>query len=172
MNNDFDLHALFRALDEQRRAQSLTWAGLTRAVNRSAERPQMRHPLATSTIKGLGTKRVAEADGVLQMLVWLGRSPESFVPDHNGLHPQAGRLPDVGAERILRFDLPAIYTAMRQKREAGGLTWADVARAIGGCTPAMLTRYSRHGRTGFPDVMRVTRWLGQPVVRFTRVVLR
>ena len=74
---DVDLRALYEALDEQRRARDLTWAGVTAGVNR--HRTQLR-PIAQSTITSLKEKRSVEGDGILQMLLWLGRTPESFVP--------------------------------------------------------------------------------------------
>ena len=35
--------------------------------------------VSSSTVARLRTGHIAEADGVLQMLRWLGRAPESFV---------------------------------------------------------------------------------------------
>jgi hypothetical protein len=75
---DFDLKALYVALDEQRQARGLTWAQATREIN-AVGPPAPRHPIATSTITGLRTKTMAEGAGVLQMLRWLCRAPESFV---------------------------------------------------------------------------------------------
>jgi hypothetical protein len=75
---DFDLKALYLALDVQRQMRGLTWAQATREINSVGPIPQL-HPIATSTITGLRTKDVAEGAGVLQMLRWLGRAPESFM---------------------------------------------------------------------------------------------
>ncbi len=58
---DFDLNALYRAIDERRRAGGLTWAAVARDINGAAPGP---HPIAVSTITGLRTKAVAEGDGV------------------------------------------------------------------------------------------------------------
>src|SRR4030095_10440660 len=75
---DFDLNALYQALDAQRQSRGLTWAQATGEMSRVG--PVIRrHPIASSTITGLRTKGLAEADGVLQMLRWLGRAPESFM---------------------------------------------------------------------------------------------
>jgi hypothetical protein len=57
--NDFDLKALFAALDAQRQARGLTWAQATRDINPVGPAVP-RHPIATSTITGLRTKAVAE----------------------------------------------------------------------------------------------------------------
>jgi hypothetical protein len=80
---DFDLKALHSALDAQRQARGLTWAQASGEINRVGSWPA-RHPIATSTITGLRTKALAEGAGVLQMLRWLGRAPESFM---QGLSP-------------------------------------------------------------------------------------
>ena len=77
---EFDVDALYAALDAQRQARGLTWAGLAREINRQFERVPVR-AISVSTITGMRKRRVIEGDGVLQMLRWLGRTPESFVPD-------------------------------------------------------------------------------------------
>jgi hypothetical protein len=66
LSGDFSLEALHAALDAQRRARGLTWSAALREISRVSERPGRR--LSLSTLKGVGTRRVAEGDGVLQML--------------------------------------------------------------------------------------------------------
>ena len=73
------LQALYDALDEKRRAAGLSWAGATHAINRFG--PD-RRAIASGTITGIRNKRVAEGNGVLHMLLWLDRTPESFVPGY------------------------------------------------------------------------------------------
>ena len=85
-STDFSLEALFHALDAQRLERGLTWAEVTREINRESERSPL-HPVHASTVKATRTQRVAEADGILQMLLWLRRSPESFTP---GFSPSRG----------------------------------------------------------------------------------
>jgi hypothetical protein len=162
---DFALRALYRALDQRRRERQLTWSALAAEVNR--HRTTLR-PIAVSTIKGLETKLNAEGDGILQMLLWLGRSPESFVPSI--AHPDAerNRLPDLKRGQILRWDTPALYRALDLRRREDGLTWPDIARAVGS-TPAMLANLQKGPRTNFPQVMRLVSWLDQPAVTFTRI---
>ena len=43
-----------------------------------------------------------------------------------------------------------------------------VARQVGGFSPGMLTNPAKGGRTGFPGVMRMVRWLDQPAAAFIR----
>src|SRR6185369_5083043 len=75
--SDFDLQALYAALDEQRRGRQMTWSEVAAEVNQ--HRTRLR-PIAVSTIKSLEHKPRGEGDGILQMLVWLRKTPESFVP--------------------------------------------------------------------------------------------
>ncbi len=162
---DFDLKALYEALDEQRRSRDMSWAAAAREINRFKTGG---HPIASSTMTGLRNKRVAEGDGVLQMLLWLHRTPESFVagiPDAGG---ERYRLRDVGLDKILRWDTPALHAALNRQRQARGMTWQEAGREVGGFTAAMLTNLAKGGRIGFPGVMRIVRWLGQPATIFTR----
>src|SRR5262249_1604334 len=148
-------------------ARGLSWAQLTREVNRSRRQG---HPIASSTLTGLATKSVAEGDGVLQMLVWLDRTPESFVPGLPDPDGAAFRLARVAAAQLLRWDKEAVYAGLDGGRAARGMTWSAVAREIGGFTPAQLGSMNKGSRVGFPGVMRIVRWLGQPAASFTRIV--
>ncbi|MGA7622113.1 MAG: hypothetical protein WB630_00080 [Candidatus Acidiferrales bacterium] len=99
-STDFSLSALYEALDAQRQARGLSWAQVTREMNRQSERTSL-HPLSSSTVKGVGTSTVAEGDGVLQMLLWLNRSPESFLPGHLESEGDKTRLPEISCHQIL-----------------------------------------------------------------------
>jgi hypothetical protein len=166
MDHDFDVRALYDALDAQRRARDLTWAQVTREVNQ--HRTRLR-PIAQSTITGLETKQGGEGDGVLQMLLWLGRTPESFVPAIPDANAPRYRLPQVTTGEIVRWDTRALFEALDRERQQRGWTWMALARDIGGFTPSMLTNLATGPRTGFPRVMRLVRWLAEPAVTFTRV---
>jgi hypothetical protein len=67
----------------------------------------------------------------------------------------------------LRFDTQKLHAAVNAQRVARGLTWQHVANEIG-LGQTTLTHLSKGGRTGFPHVMRITRWLGRPAAEFTR----
>lgn len=166
---DFDVDALHTALDGERRARGLSWQQLAREISAQFGRAGWR-PIAASTLSGMRGKRVIEGDGVLQALRWLNRTPESFVPGHTPAADEA--LPHVEPDGILRFDAVAIYKALDQQRIARGLSWPQLAREIGGVAPAGLTRLANGGRVGFPEVMRVFRWLGRPAASFTRAASR
>jgi hypothetical protein len=164
-HSDFDLRALYDALDEQRRLRGMGWAAVTREINRFKTEG---HPIATSTITGLKNKAVGEGDGILQMLLWLRRTPESFVPGFEEADAERFRLRELEREQTLRWDTKALHSALNAQRQARGMTWKEVAKEIGGFTPGMLTNLAKGGRTGFPGVMRIVRWLGQPAAGFTR----
>src|SRR6185436_813574 len=131
---DFDLKALYEALDTQRREKGLTWAAATREINRFKTAG---HPIATSTITGLKDKAAGEGDGILQMLLWLGRTPESFVPDIEEPNADRYRLRVVDQQQTLRFDAKALHAALDAQRKSRDLSWDDVARQLRGFTPAM-----------------------------------
>ncbi len=165
-SDDFNLRALFDALDSRRQERQMTWAEVAREVNRFRT---TRRPIAASTMIGLRDKASAEGDGVLQMLLWLGRSPESFVRGAADCDAKRFRLPDVTTGQIVRWDTRALFDALNQGRTDRGLTWPQLAREIGGFTPGMLTNLAKGGRIGFPRVMRLVRFLDRPAVEFTRI---
>src|SRR5262249_39951202 len=113
---DFDIVALHTALDAKRTERGMSWKDVADEVNRAGERYDV-HPISPSTISGIKDNRWGvEGDGVLQMLLWLERTPESFVPSHPGaIHPDAV-LPRVTDNKILRFDVPAIYLKLDSQR--------------------------------------------------------
>jgi len=165
---DFDLKALYAALDAERTARGLTWTQATREINSVGPIPQ-RHPIATSTITGLRTKNVAEGAGVLQMLRWLRRAPESFM---SGLPPAlaVSTLPPADVREVLRFDTNKLYESLDLRRRARGLTWQEVTGETG-VPESHIRGLKKGGRTGFPGVMRLTRWLQQPASEFVRMSL-
>ena len=162
---DFSLEALFHELDAQRLDRGQSWAEATREINREHERASFR-PLSTSTVKATRTQLIAEADGVLQMLLWLRRSPESFMPDASPSEDVRSSLPTVPAYRILRFDTKKLHAALDTKRREKDLTWAALARELG-VGPSSLTQLGKGGRTSFPQVMRMVGWLERRAAEFT-----
>src|SRR5262245_56171570 len=167
MTRDFSLAALHAALDRERQARGLTWAEVTRQINAVGPQPA-RHPIAASTIAGLRTKTLAEGAGVLQMLRWLGRSPESFIDGCPADVLAASALPDGGSHRVLRFDTRKLHDALDTERRARKLTWPDVARETG-VAASHARGLARGGRTAFPAVMQLTGWLRRPVADFVRL---
>jgi len=163
---DFDLFALYEAVDKRRREREMSWTSVAREVNRFRT---TRRPIAVSTITGLRTKSDCEGDGILQVLLWLGRTPESFVSSFKDSDSECFRLPNLTTGQILRWDAGALFQALNAQRLQRQLTWSEVARELKGFTPGMLTNLSKGGRIGFPRVMRLVQWLGKPAVTFTRI---
>ena len=124
---DFDLRALYEALDEQRRTRQLTWKALTDEVNR--HRTTLR-PISTSTITGLKDKPAGEGDGILQMLIWLRRTPESFVPGMVDPRSSCFMQPDLDSGQIRRWNKRALYAALDERRRAQSKTWDELATEI------------------------------------------
>ena len=170
---DFSLRALYNALDEQRIARGLSWAEATRQMNGLAD-PSNRHAaskghaLSASTVRATRIRTMAEGDGVLQMLRWLNRSPESFLPNCDLANATPAQLPDVPPGGVLRFDTKQLYSAINARRQEQNMTWRDAACQIG-VAAASLQHLSRGGRTSFPQVMRILHWLGRRAAEFTRI---
>jgi transcriptional regulator with XRE-family HTH domain len=164
---EFSITALYEALDEARLARGLSWQAVSREVSARFVGVQQTRAVSASTITGLRSRPRVEADGVLQMLLWLGRTPESFTTGVYATEIASAQLEHVGPGRILRFDTKAVYAALDAVRLERKLTWKQVADEIGGIAPSSLTRFAEGGRTTFPDIMRVAAWLGRPVASLT-----
>ena len=113
LHHDFDLRALYEAIDGRRRERSMSWSAVAREVSRSTKRG------AVSTITGLRDRRLAEGDGVLSMLLWLGRTPESFVLGNTDADADRFRLPDPPDHRVLRWDTRALFLALNANGWSG-----------------------------------------------------
>ena len=164
------MDALCAALDDARTARGLTWTDLLAELNAPFKFvPSV--PTSLSTIRGMGGKASVTSAVVLQVLRWLGRSPESFCegrPPASGADASAEALPDVGAQRVLRFDTKGLHAALDEARRERGLTWRHVAGELPGFMESMLANLVTGPAIGFPRVMRVTQWLGRPAAEFMR----
>jgi hypothetical protein len=163
----FSLDALYSALDAERSARGMTWLEVTREINDLFRNVPAR-PISSSAVTGMRGRRALEGNGVLQMLVWLGRTPESFTSGQDRVAREDEILPRVGPSQILRFDTRAISAALDAQRAERGMLWREVAAEIGGVTATSLTRLAHGGRVGFPDVMSIVEWLARPAASFTR----
>ena len=165
---DFDVGALFDALDLRRSTSGWSWRQLVDAIwAESAELNDRRHdhPIAVATVTGMRKRNDVSCQHALFMLRWLGRAPEEFIAD-----PAAGTagsgLPTAGPDRRLRWDLGALYEAMDARRRHENLTWNALA-ALLGCTPSQLTGIKRaRFAIGMRLAMRITQWIGRPAAEF------
>ena len=64
-----------------------------------------------------------------------------------------------------------LYDAVNAVRGEGQLSWLAAADDIG-LPVAVVSNLSRGGRTAFPQVMRLVRWLRRPAAEFVRVADR
>lgn len=164
---DFDLRALAAALDAQRMARGLSWSEVASEMRGAKGRKG--RPLSASTIKAIGSRPVAEADGVLQMLRWLTRPAESFIAGHRAR--EGAQSPEVPDDKIPRFDTRRLFVALDSQRSSRRMTWEQVATETGWPVSG-LKRLSQGGRTVFPAVMRLAAWLNQPAANFIRLADR
>jgi hypothetical protein len=163
----FNMRAFYAEFDEQRRARGLSWTQLAAEINRPFETtPSI--PISPATLRDMLKKRSVTSAVVLQVLRWLGRTPESFLTDPTRSVTEGEQLPEAGLDRILRFDTRAIYEALELERRKRGLSWQEVANELPGFTTSMLTNLASGPLIGFPRVMTLTQWLGDPVAAFVR----
>ena len=99
MSSDFDVNQLYNALDHQREARGLSWAGVAKEIE------SLFTKVSPSTISGIRDKQVVEGDGALQILLWVGKSPESFVPGFEANTKHELVAPE---NAVLRFDVKKI----------------------------------------------------------------
>jgi len=155
---DFDIEALFDALDRQRRSRGLTWHGVAEELwNQSAILNVQRddHPIATTTLTGM----------VKRMDISCQHALFSFIPGSTA-DPEKTALPVAGPDRRLRWDLKKTHVAIDTARRARNLTWPQLADALH-CTPSQLTgiRTARFA-IGMRLAMRIVVWLDRPASDF------
>jgi hypothetical protein len=164
--NDFDMKALYDALDAERQARGMTWAQVTAAINVPFRYAPSR-PFSASTVTGIRGKRSVTSAVVLALLRWLGRTPESFVPGHLTTDEASEQLPEVPDRQVMRVDTRALHAALNASRLERGMTWNQVASELRDTQAAQLTNLASGPLIGFPQLMRITQWLKMPVARFT-----
>ncbi len=164
---NFDMNALQAALDAERRARHLSWTELIAEINQPF-RGTSSIPISVTTIRNMAAKRSVTSAVVLQILRWLGRTPESFLSGRNIAAPASEMLPAPGPSRILRFDTCAMHAALNAERVRRGMTWRQVADELPGFTESMLTNLAAGPLIGFPRVMMITQWLCRPAASFVR----
>jgi hypothetical protein len=100
----------------------------------------------------------------LTILRWIRRAPEEFL---TGPVVDVGetRLPEVGADSRLRWDLSQVHAALNQRRRERGLTWAQLAEELN-CTPSRLTNLRTARLADMDLTMRVAQSLRQPAAHF------
>jgi hypothetical protein len=163
----FDINLLQAALEAERCARGLSWTALTAAINEPFKgTPSI--PISVTTLRSMHAKRSVTSAVVLQVLRWLGRTPESFLSGPQAAPFLSETLPGGGPSRILRFDTHAMHAALNVERVRRGMTWKQVAKELPGFTESMLTNLATGPLIGFPRVMMIPQWLGLPAANFVR----
>lgn len=162
----FDMGALAEALDAERVGRGLSWVEMVAEMN-VVFQGTTSIPVAVTTVRGMRGKRSVTSAVVLQVLGWMGRTPESFL--EGAAEGDGERLPESGPGRVLRFDTHAMYEALNERRLERGITWRRVAADLPGFTQGMLTNLAEGPLIGFPRVMLIPQWLGVAAARFVRV---
>ena len=151
---DFDVIALWEAVDAQRCAQGMTWGGVTRTLNWMSQ----------ATIQRMRERGTATCNHVLPMIQWVARTPESFTVDPGGAVHEL--LPDPqGHWRWwwLHHDLASEVDMQRQDRDT---TWKQVADEMN--VPVAAIRGLTKLRYG-PSIglaMIAARWLQRSAASF------
>ena len=123
-NSQFDLDALADAIDAQRSARGLTWKQVTEEVRprRLDPVPLDEHPMSSSAIASMRKKRFANSAIVLQVLLWLDRTPESFLAGNIGPARPGEALTRCEPGMTLRFDALGMHQAVDERRRQRGIT--------------------------------------------------
>ena len=165
---DFDIAALFEALDSQRRNRALSWQGVAQELwDQSAVLNKRRndHPISASTLTGMAKRRDTSCQHALFMLRWLRRAPESFMPGST-VDAQRTALPLVGPDQRLRWDLQRLYEALDSRRRERNFTWPQLAHELP-CSPSQLSGIKRaRFAIGMRLAMRIVTWLDRPARDF------
>jgi hypothetical protein len=165
---DFDIVALFDALDSQRRNCALSWQGVAQALWKQSAVLNARrddHPISASTLTGMAKRRDTSCQHALFMLRWLGRTPESFIPGSTA-HAKRTALPFVGPDQRLRWDLQRLYDALDSQRRERGLTWPQLAHELQ-CSRSQLSGIKRaRFAISMRLAMRILTWLDRPAREF------
>jgi hypothetical protein len=165
---DFNIAALFEALDLQRRNRALSWQGVAQELwdqSKALNAKREDHPISASTLTGMAKRKDTTCQHALFMLRWLGREPESFIP---GAKTDTKRtaLPAAGPDKRLRWDLQKLYDSLDAQRRERDLPWPQLAHELR-CTPSQLSGIKRaRFAISMKLAMRIVHWLGCPARDF------
>jgi hypothetical protein len=167
IKGNINLKHIYNAIEKRRLFLGISWSEA--ALQVSPKTPGGRS-IALSTIKGLNNRKIVEGDGVLQMLLWLNKTPESFIVGFENSNADCYKLPYVPEGRVLRWNTQALYLSLKDRCENDGISWKEAASQIGGYSVSMLTNLKNVTRVSFPNVMNIVTWLDQPAVTFTHIL--
>jgi len=159
---------MYEAMDRQRIARGLSWRQVADQLwEQSAELNRRRadHPISPSTITGIAKRGDTTCQHALFFLRWLDRTPESFLTTPPA-ETNATRLPAIGPDKRLRWNLVSLYDALDARRRERQLTWKDLARQLR-CGESQLAgiRTAKYA-IGMRLAMKIVVWLEQPAAAF------
>ena len=140
---DFDIDALYAALNAERLARGMSWTEVTRAINNLFKNVPTR-PISTSTVTGMRGRRVVE---MACCRCSFGGSRPSFIPAATKRRGPA----DAAARRRLA-DTPVRHSGdLYGPRRAAGSAWNDLATGRDEIRrqPPRLTKLANGGRLAF-----------------------
>jgi hypothetical protein len=163
----FDGVALIAALNAQRIERELDWNQLAVELHEQSaalNAQLLDHALCPGALVRTAKRGTMSCQYALILLRWIGRPPEDFL---TGPVVDGGdtTLPEPGPGKRLRWDLGPLHTALNQRRQERGLTWAELGQELG-YTASRLTNLRTARLADMDLAMRVTQWVGQPAARF------
>lgn len=163
----FDGNEMICALDGQRAARGLDWNQLADELNGQSRvlNDQLEdHSMCSGALVRTAKRGTMSCQYALIILRWIHRAPEDFL---TGPVIDVGdvRLPDVGLDKRLRWDLNQLHAALEEHRRARRLTWVALAVEMQ-CTPSRLTNLRTARLADMDLAMRVTQRIARPAAEF------
>lgn len=155
------------ALDCQRSSLGLDWNGVAADLydqSHDLNEQLADHAMCQGALVRTVRRGTMSCQYALIILRWIRRPPEDFL---TGPAVDVGdtRLPEVGLDRRLRFDLNELHTSLDKHRQERNLTWASLAEELG-CTPNRLTNLRKARLADMDLTMRITQQVEQPAAAF------
>lgn len=163
----FDAAGLLAEVDARRAEAGLTWTGVAAELTEQSGELRARlgdHAVCPGALVRTVQRGSMSCQYAVMLLQWLGRVPEEFLTAKRHDVGET-RLPSVGTDARLRWDLPALHAAVNAERHRRDLSWNDLA-AVLDCTPGRLTNLRTARLADMELTMRLTQWLGRPAADF------
>lgn len=153
---DFDVIALWEALDAQRQSRDMTWGQVSKTIGW----------MSKSTMDRMRERGTATCNHVLPMIQWVGRTPESFTVDPDGAVHEP--LPDPEGRWRWWWHHHDLAAAVEAKRRELGLDWPGAASAMGIAGAADAVKGIDRLRYGPPIglAMIAARWVQRSAASF------
>jgi hypothetical protein len=163
----FDGKAMIDALTDQRARRGLDWNQVAADLydqSHDLNAQLSDHAMCQGALIRTVKRGTMSCQYALIILRWIRRPPEDFL---TGPAVDVGdtRLPEVGPDRRLRFDLNQLHTSLNEHRQERNLTWASLAEELG-CTPNRLTNLRKARLADMDLTMRIAQQVKKPAATF------